>query len=526
MENDLRHIKNITVIGGGTAGWLSALYAKTTMPTKTVTVIESEEIGILGAGEGSTAHLISFFDVIGIPVSDLVEHTGATIKASIKFTNWNNEGKTDYYYHPFVMYNNVSPEFFNQNHIFVQSTPSLLAAIASADKDDYQYFSFHNKLAKDNKVPFLLDENRQNVLNPIGYFEGIAGYSIHFDAVKLAAYLKEIALSRGIKWVEGIVEDYTEKDNGEIDTLILKSGEVVECSFILDCSGFKSFFPKKFKSKWVSYKDKLPVDSAIPFFLPMEEDSIPPYTEAIAMKYGWMWKIPLQERYGCGYVFDSSLINSEEAKKEVEEYLGHSVEVPRTLTFEPGYYTTPWVNNVVSLGLSAGFVEPLEATSIWTTISSLARIFATPDMLYRIDKRIVDEFNQDFCKFNEGVFAFIYFHYMTGRDDTEFWKKFTREDAPEILKKVYNIADYRLIQPVDFGNFLWSIDSFFYVGLGTNQLNLRKFSKLSMFYNFTASFTKSNLVTYKKTLDDLVDKYCVTHKEFLDMLKIKIRNDR
>jgi tryptophan 7-halogenase len=522
MENNLRHIKNITVIGGGTAGWLAALYAKTTMPSKSVTVVESQEIGILGAGEGSTAHLVSFFDILGIPVSDLVTHTGATIKASIKFTNWNNRGKTDYYHHPFSMYNNVNPDYHSFNHNFVQSTPSLFAAIASSDDGDYRHFSLHDKLSKDNKVPFLLDENRQNVSNPISQYEGIAGYSIHFDAVKLAAYLKEVALSRGIKWVEGIVEDYTEKDNGDIDTLILKSGEVIECSFIIDCSGFKSFFPKKFKSKWVSYKDTLPVDSAIPFFLPIEEDSIPPYTEAIAMKYGWMWKIPLQERYGCGYVFDSTLINSDEAKKEVEEYLGHSIEVPRTLTFEPGYYKTPWVKNVISIGLSAGFVEPLEATSIWTSISTLGRIFSTPDAIYRIDQRFVDEFNEDFCRFNESVFAFIYFHYMTERDDTEFWKKFTRDKAPEILKKVYNISDYRLIQPADFGgSFLWPIDSFFYVGLGTNQLNLKKFSKLSMFYNFTANFTKSNLVMYKKTIDEIVTKYCSTHKDFLDRLKNK-----
>lgn len=522
MENNLRHIKNITVIGGGTAGWLSALYAKTTMPSKIVTLIESEDIGILGAGEGSTAHFVSFFDVIGIPVSDLVTHTGATIKSSIKFTNWNNKGTTDYYHHPFTMYNNVNPDSLSQNPNFVQSTPSLFTAIAASDPDDYRYFSLHDKLSREGKVPFLLDENRQNISNPIGYYEGISGYSIHFDAVKLAAYLKEIALSRGIKWVEGIVQDYTEKDNGDIDTLILKSGKVIETSFIIDCSGFKSFFPKKFKSKWVSYKDTLPVNSAIPFFLPMEEDSIPPYTEAIAMKYGWMWKIPLQERYGCGYVFDSSLIDSDEAKKEIEEYLGHSIEVPRTLTFEPGYYETPWVKNVISIGLSAGFVEPLEATSIWASISSLGRIFSTPDAMYRIDQRFVDEFNEDACKFNESVFAFIYFHYMTGRDDTEFWKKFTREGAPEILKRVYDISDYRLIQPADFGaGFLWPIDSFFYVGLGTNQLNLRKFSKLSMFYNYTASFTKSNLVMYKKTIDDLVTKYCSTHKDFLDRLKNK-----
>ena len=520
MEKNLRAITNITILGGGTAGWLSALYAKTIMPTKSITVVESEEIGILGAGEGSTPQLITLLDIIDIPVSELVKHTGATIKSSIKFTNWNNKGKADYFFHPFGLNGNANPNFYNQNLNFIQSTPSLYVAIASTD-EDFSHFDINNKLSKENKVPFLLDENRQGTTDPIQYFESISSFSLHFDAVKLASYLKEVALTRGIKHVEGIVKDYTQKENGDVDTLILNSGETISCSFIIDCSGFKSFFPKKFKSKWISYKDKLPVDSAIPFFLPMEEDSIPSYTEAIAMRYGWMWKIPLQDRYGCGYVFDSTLINADEAKKEVEEYLGSSIDVPKTITFTPGYYNTPWVNNVISIGLSSGFVEPLEATSIWTSISTLGRIFSTADAMYRIDQSFIDEFNQDFCKFNESVLSFIYFHYMSGRDDTEFWKKFTRDNAPEILKKVYDISDHRLIQTADFNGFLWPIDSWFQVGLGTKQLNLNQLSKLTMFYNYTSNYSKTNLSMYKKTIDDLVTKYCVGHKEFLEMLKNK-----
>lgn len=520
MVTDARSIKEVVVLGGGTAGWLSALYAKTIMPTKSITVIESKEIGILGAGEGSTPQLITLLDIIDIPISDLVKHTGTTIKSSIKFTNWKNKGKTDYFFHPFGLNGNVNPNTYTQNINFIQSTSSIYVALCATD-EDYLHFDINNKLSKDNKVPFLYDENRQGVSNPMQYFEPISSFSIHFDAVKLAAYLKEIALSRGIKWVEGIVEDYTQKENEDVDTLIFNSGKTIDCSFVIDCSGYKSFFPNKFKSQWVSYEDKLPVNSAIPFFLPMEEDSIPSYTEAIAMKYGWMWKIPLQERYGCGYVFDSSLIDADQAKKEVEEYLGHSVEVPKTLTFKPGYYKTPWVNNVISIGLSAGFVEPLEATSIWTSISTLGRIFSTPDAMYRIDQRFVDEFNEDFCKLNESVFSFIYFHYMSGRDDTEFWKKFTKENSPDILKKVYNISDFRLVQSNDFNGFLWPLDSWIHVGLGTNQLNLNRFSKLAMFYNYTTSYAKTNLVMYKKTIDELVTKYCVTHKEFLDRLKNK-----
>jgi tryptophan halogenase len=519
MREDMnqRSVLNITVLGGGTAGWLTALYIKTVMPYKSVTLIESEEIGILGAGEGSTPQLMTLLDILDIRVSDLVKQTGATIKSSIKFTNWNNGGDQDSYYHPFRLNGNVNANIYNQNPNFIQSSPSIYVSACSLD-DTFSSFDLNAKLSKDNKVPFLLDPNRE-VNDPIESFEAISSFSIHFDAVKLAEFLKDLAISRGIKHKEGIVKTYKQKGDKEVSSLILDSGEEIKCDFVFDCSGFKSFFAKEFKSKWVSYKDKLPVNSAIPFFLPMEEDSIPAHTEAIAMKYGWIWKIPLQERYGCGYVFDSSLINADEAKKEVEEYLGYEITVPRTLTFEPGYYETPWVHNVISIGFSAGFVEPLEATSIWTSITTLGRLLSTPDLFYRKDQRIADEFNKDFCSINESILSFVYFHYMSGRDDTDFWKKFTLDNAPDKIKEIYNISDYRLIQFDDFNNYLFPIESWFQIGMGTNQLNLNKFAKLSSFYNYTTNYSKSNLVRYKKTQDELVDQHCSTHKEFLEALK-------
>jgi tryptophan halogenase len=518
MTTDARSIKSLVVVGGGTTAWLSALYAKTIMPTKSIVVVESKETGSFQEGESSTPQFISLLDIINIPVSDLVKHIGATIKSSSKFTNWKNEGKTDFFFHPFGLNGNINLNSYSQNIDFIQSTSSLYVALCATD-EDFLHFDISNKLSKENKVPFLFDEYREGVSNPMQSFEAISTFSIHFDSGKLSAYLKEVALSRGIKQIEGVVEDYTQKENGDVNTLILKSGETVDCSFIIDCSGFESVFPKKFKSKWVSYKDKLPVDSAIRFSIEMEEDSIPSYTESIAMKYGWLCKIPLQEQYECTYLFDSTLVNSDGAKKEAEEYLSIPIEVSETITFASGHYKTPWVNNVISIGLSAGFVEPLEATSIWASISTLGRIFSTPDALYRIDQRFIDEFNQDFCKLNESISSFIYFHYMSGRNDTEFWKKFTKENAPEILKKVYDISEYRLIQSSDFNGFIWPIESWIHVGLGTNQLNLNRFSKLSMFYNYTTSYSKTNLVMYKKTIDELVTKYCVTHKDLLSKLK-------
>lgn len=515
-----RSVVNISVIGGGTAGWLTALYAKTVMPTKVITVIESTEIGVLGAGEGSTVQLVELLDVINIPVSLLVKETGATIKNGIKFTNWNNKGKTDFFYHGFSALGNTSPEFYNQKDL-ISSSPTSYITAASLD-DKLANYNFCTKLSENNKVGFLYDENRANPdVNPILYYEQAAAFSIHFNAIKLAEFLKKTALERGIRHVEGVVKDFTQKEDGDVVSLTLESGKQIKCDFIFDCSGFQRFFAKKFKSKWVSYKDFLPVNKALAFFLPMEEESIPPYTEAIAMKYGWIWKIPLQDRYGCGYVFDSSLINEEDAKKEVEDYLNQSVEFRKTFNFEAGYYKTPWHNNVISIGLCSEFIEPLEATSIWTSISLLQKILGSTELLYKIDQRIVDDFNESFEEINEQVLSFIYFHYMSGRQDTDFWKKFSKEKAPKYLKNIYEKSDFRLLQYSDFLSSIWPIESWYQIGIGTNQLNISKFSKASSFYNYTSTYSKANHVFLKKTQDELVEKYCPTHKEFLELLKGK-----
>jgi len=523
MTTNFRSIENICVLGGGTAGWLSALYINTIMPKKNITVIESEEIGIVGAGEGSTPHFVDLLEILNIPVSTFLKEAGATLKTSIKFTNWNNEGSDDFYHHSFKPFGNVATQGYQQEPRYLQDVPSIYVtgSYLGVDLKDYDV---HAKLSKENKVSFMYDPRQQDTSsqNPVAQFQKISNYALHFDAVRLARTLKAIAIERGIIHVEGIVEDFTQDESGDVKTLTLKDGKEIPTDFVFDCSGFNKFFPKKFQSEWVSYKDKLPVNSAIPFFLPMEEHAIPPHTEAIAMKYGWIWKIPLQERYGCGYVFDSTLINSQQAQKEAEEYFGTKVEVPRVISFEPGYYKTPWVNNVISVGLCSGFVEPLEATSIWMSIITLSFVLTKPETLHTTDKRIVDDFNKKFCSLNEDVLAFIYFHYMSGRDDTEFWKKFTKENAPDIVKDLLDISEYRLLSFSDFDELFWQADNWYQIALGIRQFNLDKLSKESLPYNVTFPDLADNFNAMKKVQDEVVEEWCVDHKKFVKYMKREI----
>jgi tryptophan halogenase len=332
-----------TIVGGGTAGWLSALYINKKFPDNSVTVIASSEIGILGAGEGTTPAFMQFLEQVEIPEQELYDNCKATIKRGIKFTNWN--GEDDSYFH----------DFYQNRH------------------------------------------------------------ALHFDASLLAKYLQEVAVSRGVTLLDDEVVDFKETD--KIESLTLKSGKVVDVDFVFDCSGFRKLFLQN--RKWNSYADSMPCKRAIPFFLPNDNENLPDYTESIAMKYGWVWKIPVQGRYGCGYVFDSNLTTDEEAKQEVRDWLGHDIEFPRVFNFSAGSYDEVWQKNCLAVGLSSGFIEPLEATSIWVQVLLLnlfGAVYGTEDGMEKL--------NSDVRDINEDVLSFLYFHYTTQRTDTEFWRDF------------------------------------------------------------------------------------------------------
>jgi tryptophan halogenase len=264
--------------------------------------------------------------------------------------------------------------------------------------------------------------------------------SFHFDAHLVAKYLRKIAESKGIVRVEGIVKSFSQKPNGDIVEINLESGKSIKSDFVFDCSGFKRLIiGELFKTKWKDYSDILPVNSAIPFFLPQSDVEIKPHTRAIAMKYGWTWMIPLQNRWGCGYVFDDTYINSDEAKKEVEELLGHKVEVNRTIKFKAGRYNDFCVNNCIAIGLSSGFTEPLEATAIMVIMFGLYAVMGIKQKHKSFDDiGFIEEYNNYMSTICDDTADFLQFHYFTKRNDTEFWRKVTKNPIKS-KKLVQNI---------------------------------------------------------------------------------------
>ena len=390
--------KRITIVGGGTAGWLTALHInKLFKGDANITLIESSDIGILGAGEGSVPHLITFLENLDIDINEVIEQTNGTHKIGVSFENWNGDGRK--YMH----------EFFSIDTEFTYTDEYFMGFLLNSGKDLNSEVAA-KVLAYNNKAP--IDKLKKPY----------TGYSIHFDSQLMANFLKKKALERGVKLIDGIVTEIGHNNLNYITALKLESNEIVETDFVFDCSGFKRLIVGKFfESNWVSYKDRLKVNTALPFQLEQSTKYIEPYTKAIAMDYGWVWQIPLQHRIGCGYLFDSTLIDMDSAKDEIRKHFDTDIEFGNPIKFEAGYYGQTWINNCIAIGLSAGFSEPLEATSLLMTTYSL-ELLKLNDLKY-ITQDSIEKYNTTVFQTNADIIDFLQLHYFTKRNDTSFWNE-------------------------------------------------------------------------------------------------------
>ena len=509
-------MQDIVVVGGGTAGWLTALLMNAHHPHKNVTVIESEDIGILGAGEGTVPQFVNVLDMIGIPISDIVKHADGTLKSAIKFTNWNSTDQDDYYYHPFgvnqgLNYMSLNTEYFNHT--------CLTPLIGMYKDDDFKNINFIDKISEKYKAPFIPEANFNPLNdNPIHQYKKLSTFAMHFNARKLAEFLKSVALDRGITRIEGIVNDIISDNEGNIKLLELNNTTKVNCDFVFDCTGFKRLIiGNHFKSKWNSYSDYLPCDTAMPFFIPNDSDNVEPYTEAIAMKYGWVWKIPVQGRYGCGYVFDSDYTNLEAAKAEVEERFNCEIEVPRTFNFSAGCFEETWIKNCIAVGLSSGFIEPLEATSIWTSTMNVLDVVVWIDRLENNDQRDRDFFNKTFVKRNQEIVNFLCFHYMGQRNDSEFWNNWKNKKLPKELEDLTQRWKHTIPSFADEGRDLFNLESWLAIAIGIKWIEpdvVKKFIESNNINNNMA-LAYDDVKQYQNSFIDP----CIDHNEFLNVLK-------
>ena len=361
--------KQTVIIGGGTAGWLTALcMSKLPNHGSQIWLVESKDVPNVGAGEGTTPHIIFLLRFLGINLDEFFTKTLATKKYGVEFENWSGEGE-------------------KFKHYFVGNKG-----------DDYAY---------------------------------------HFDSQKIIQFLKDKALKSNVNYIQ---DDYLqclrEKDN--ITSIELKENGLLKTDFVFDCTGFgRLLIGKEYKAKWIDCNKYLPIKAALPFTIPRtekEERKGITFTRAVALDHGWLWMIPLQNRWGCGYCHDSDLISEEQARQEVEHFLNRKIfsRFSRNrINFNSGYYEKLYIGNCMAIGLSGGFFEPLEATSIMITCMQL--LFFIRKQGYNIDQK---KFNNTMLKVNEQTLAFLYYHYISKKEDTKLWRSFENKPIPDLLKKL------------------------------------------------------------------------------------------
>jgi tryptophan halogenase len=423
---------NIVVVGGGTAGWISALFMRRKYPDAKVTLVHDNNTPIIGVGEGTTLPFMDLMSFIDIGVEDLIKNCEATIKHGIKFTNWNGDGGS--YFHPFG----------------VMGSNYLLNLLIRGNKLDE--FALTSILATENKVY----HNTQHTENTS---------ALHFNARKLAEYLENVGIQRGIKIQIGKVQDVLLDDDEFVTELILDTKQTIKTDFVVDCTGFaRLFVDKVYNTEMTYYHDILKTNRALPFFLE-KEGLTPPYTEAICMKYGWMWKIPVGERYGCGYIFDSNFISDEDAYNEICEVTGQKPEIRKKISFKPGYHDKLLNKNTLSVGLSHGFLEPLEATSLFIACKSLLDL---PDISERHSyTKCTTYYNEYIRDLVQDCVDMIHFHYFNSkREDTPFWKNYKKiTNIPQHTRqKMKCIHGYKNINADEFT--LFGIEDYLYCGHG------------------------------------------------------------
>ena len=377
-------------------------------------MVESSKIPTVGVGEASTAAFRVFLQHFGVNEFEFFRETGATFKLGIRHQDWRRRGYT--YYGP-----------IDDPHQVVAPPPGapsdyLNVHCVSAGRK-VQDMHLFGPLLERKKAPYA--KRADGSLISLGPFH----YAFHFDQALVGKFLK--ARSTGIGIVDAVVQG-VERDGetGNIRALVLDDGEKLAGDFFVDATGFrKQLIVKELNAPWISYAKELPVNRALPFWIDIEPgEEIANYTLAWAQEAGWMWQIPTQTRYGCGYVYSDEFRTPEEAKLEVERALGREIEARGDIRFQIGRLEKAWIGNCLAVGLSSSFLEPLESTSIHGTIVQMM-LFADRYLKHPADMTGADrdDYNARVGRQVDDFRTFVNTHYVVERDDTPFWRNVRAE---------------------------------------------------------------------------------------------------
>ena len=419
----------MVIVGGGTAGWMAAnLFANKWSDQVQVTLVESPDVGIIGVGEGSTPTLKRFFDMLNIAESTWMSRCNATYKMNISFNDWSPNSGVKSYSHPFTS----QIDTFTSRAFLVNGRTRRLGLDVNITPSD---FLINGVLAQQGKGPLTPDN-----------FPFKMEYGYHFDSNLLGKFLADFAVSKGIFHKRAHVERVERANNGDINAIVTRDGEVIKGDFFVDCTGFSALLIQKTLGvKFNAYKDNLFNDSAV--VMPTTvSDKIPVETTSTALSTGWCWKIPLRNRFGHGYVYSSGFISADDAETELRTHLGClDADIPaRHLKMNVGSLDQHWSHNCLALGLSQGFIEPLEATALHLVQLSI-EMFITKleqgglkSLIAR--NQVREEYNHFVKERFERVRDYIVAHYkLNTRDDSDYWR--ANRDNQHLSDSLLHILD-------------------------------------------------------------------------------------
>jgi tryptophan halogenase len=440
-------VGKIAIIGGGSAGWMTASYLKKALPAIEIVLIEATEIPVIGVGEATIFALNYFLRFLQLREADWMPACKASYKYAIRFDNWYQRGEQ--YWHPFE----ILPTYDSKQHL-ARHWHALNAVKASPRHRNRLYNDCflgidlirRNRIFRQPGAPDHAPDVCDFEVNG-GRHEQYLSYAFHFDAGLFGEYLKSaVSLPNGVRHVIDEVNGVDLGPDGSIASLSLKSGDEIQADLFIDCTGFRAqLIDKTMQEPFDSYADVLICDKAIAMQVPYEDrhSELRPYTTATALSSGWVWNTPLQHRMGTGYVYCSQFKDRDAAETEYRDHLGQERvkdQSCRHLDLRVGKHRRTWVKNCVAIGLSAGFVEPLESTGIHFIHHGVGMLADALEGCVYDDQRIAD-YNLSVTAQMEDTREFLTLHYaLTNRQDSDFWKhaKFDvtpRGILPELLER-------------------------------------------------------------------------------------------